>query len=68
MGVSTPIKSKCTFEVEPGEVISFQTPGSGGYGDPQLRSPEAIRNDLLNGKISPERAMIDYGFLLEGEK
>ena len=67
MGVATPIKSKCTFEVEPGEVISFQTPGSGGYGDPQLRSPEAIRNDLLNGKISPERARIDYGFLLEGE-
>jgi len=24
---------------------------------------EAIRNDLLNGKISPERAKIDYGFM-----
>jgi len=67
-GVATPIKSKCTFEVEPGEIISFQTPGSGGYGEPRLRSREAIRNDLLNGKISPERAKIDYGFMFEDEK
>jgi N-methylhydantoinase B len=66
--VVTPLKSKCTFEVEPGEIISFQTAGGGGYGDPKLRAPEAIRNDILNGKISPESAKADYGFIFEEKK
>lgn len=64
-GVFTPLKSKCTFEVEPGEIISFQTAGGGGYGDPKLRSREAIRSDIINGKISAEKAKLDYGFILD---
>jgi N-methylhydantoinase B len=63
-GVLTPLKSKCTIEVEPDEIISIQTAGGGGYGDPKLRSPNSIRNDILDGKISPEKAISDYGFIL----
>jgi N-methylhydantoinase B len=67
-GVLTPLKSKCTFEVEPGEIISFQTAGGGGFGEPKRRSPEAIRNDVLDGKISTEKAKADYGFILDEKK
>lgn len=66
-GISLPLKSKCTFEVDPGEIISIQTPGGGGYGDPKLRSQKAIYNDILDGKISAKKAEEDYGFVLERE-
>lgn len=48
-------------EIQPDEVVSIQTPGAGGYGDPKKREPERIRKDLREEKISPEKAREDYG-------
>ncbi len=33
-GVETPLPAKTTFEFEPGDVLTIQTPGGGGYGPP----------------------------------
>lgn len=44
-----------------GQSIRLETPGGGGYGDPALRSAQAIRQDILGGKISRAAAERDYG-------
>ncbi len=45
-----------------GSVIKSMTGGGGGYGDPAERSPELVREDLLDRYISPEHARNVYGF------
>jgi len=48
--------SKTTVELEPGDVISVRTCGGGGYGPPEQREPERVLRDVLEGKVSAERA------------
>jgi len=55
-----PIKG--TVVLRPGEVISVQTPGGGGYGPVGERDPHAVARDLRLGKISPARARNVYGW------
>jgi N-methylhydantoinase B len=45
----------------PGEVIFFQSGGGGGWGDPLDRDPQAVLMDVVNGYVSPEGAVHDYG-------
>lgn len=44
-----------------GTVITSTTGGGGGYGDPAERDPQHVREDLLDGFISPEHASRVYG-------
>jgi N-methylhydantoinase B len=39
----------------------MRTSGGGGLGDPLDRSTEAIRNDLAEGRITPDAASSVYG-------
>jgi len=41
-------------------VISVRTCGGGGYGAPEERDPERVLRDVLQGKVSPERARDIY--------
>ena len=45
----------------PGDVISVRTCGGGGYGPPEEREPERVLRDVLEGKVSAERAREVYG-------
>ena len=40
------------YRIKKGDVISMQTPGGGGYGDPVKRDPEAIQYDCQEGKVT----------------
>lgn len=44
-----------------GDVLYWETPGGGGYGDPKDRDPDAVARDLRMGFISPEAARDIYG-------
>jgi N-methylhydantoinase B len=55
------LSSKTTLQLQPGDVISYRTSGGGGYGPPHKRDPEAVLDDVLQGKISAERARERYG-------
>jgi N-methylhydantoinase B len=48
-------------KLKPGQSIRIESPGGGGYGPPEQRSPDAIAEDLRLGLISPARAQRDYG-------
>ena len=53
-------KSKGVDQIKAGDLLSIRLPGSGGYGSPVKRDPEAVRWDVINGKISMESARKDY--------
>lgn len=61
-----PLPSKETVFLRPGDVVHFQTPGGGGYGDPAERDPALIRQDLDNELVSPEAAARDYAAVPDG--
>ncbi len=59
-GVETRLSSKTTLDLVPGDVISVRTCGGGGYGAPEQRDPERVLRDVLQGKVSAERARDIY--------
>ena len=61
-GSETKLPSKCTISILRGDTLIIRTPGGGGYGDPKNRSPEALKEDVLNGLISREPARESYGY------
>jgi N-methylhydantoinase B len=52
---------KSRTSVDPGRRVTLLYAGGGGYGDPKLRSREAVKSDVRNGYISPAAAKRDYG-------
>jgi len=58
------LPSKTTFTVKPGEIVTYETCGGGGYGDPLRRRPEAVARDVLEGRVSQDRAAAVYGVVL----
>ena len=60
-------KSKGVDQIKAGDLLSIRLPGSGGYGSPVKRDPEAVRWDAINGKISMESARKDYRVVFDEE-
>jgi N-methylhydantoinase B len=56
------LPDKITCTVPANSTIVYITPGGGGYGPPPERSSEAVREDVLEGLVSPERAKDAYRF------
>ncbi len=63
-GQARDLPSKITLELAPDDVVSYQTPGGGGYGDPLEREPQNVLEDVLDGKVSPRRAREIYGVVV----
>jgi len=61
------VGSKSTFYAGPTDVVSMQTPGGGGYGDPLQRDPMAVLDDVRCGKVSLDRAREVYGVVINPE-
>jgi N-methylhydantoinase B len=53
--------SKVTVTLPEESVISYRTPGGGGYGSPLERDPQAVLADVIAGKVSVDRAHDAYG-------
>ncbi len=65
-GEETRLPSKTTVELEPGDVVSIRTCGGGGYGPPARRDPERVLRDVLQGKVSAQRARSVYRVAVAG--
>jgi N-methylhydantoinase B len=48
-----------------GELISSQSCGGGGYGEPTERDPEMVARDVVEEYVSAERARSVYGVVLD---
>ncbi len=53
------------LHVSPGDRIMHKVHGSGGYGDPFERDAELVLQDVIEGKISVERAHDVYGVVID---
>ena len=61
-GGTPPMVSKITdLKVGRGERIRLETPGGGGWGDPQARDPQAVARDVRLGFVSRYTARDTYG-------
>ena len=59
-----PIRPKGRQTVPPRDAIQLQLPGGGGFGDPRMRDPQRVRDDVLDGLITAEEACRDYGVVI----
>jgi len=48
-----------------GDIVTVLAGGGGGFGDPLKRSPEAVLDDVQNGKVSLARAADIYGVAID---
>ena len=60
------VHGKQSREFTYGDVVSFQQPGAGGYGDPLERDPRRVLEDVLDDYVSVEAARREYGVVITG--
>jgi N-methylhydantoinase B len=46
--------------LQPGDVLTMDAAGGGGYGNPAERDREALERDVADGKVTPLRTKDDY--------
>ncbi|NNL18165.1 MAG: hydantoinase B/oxoprolinase family protein, partial [Boseongicola sp.] len=56
-----PLPGKGEIVVKAGEVLTFETPGGAGFGDPSERDRGKVLEDIENGVISRAAAKTSYG-------
>lgn len=61
---STPRSKMSNEGMDEGQYLRMVGPCGGGWGDPEERAPEAVRQDVLNDLVSRERAESVYGVVL----
>jgi N-methylhydantoinase B len=54
-------------QMQPGDTVTIDAPGGGGYGNPLEREPEMVLNDVIEGYVSIEGAETDYGVVVDPE-
>ena len=47
-----PVSMKSVLALEPGDVLTIESPGGGGYGDPAKRPAELTRRDIEEGYVT----------------
>ncbi len=67
-GETKELPSKITLRLPPDSVISYRTPGGGGYGPATDRDPEKVLTDVIESKVSLQRAREIYGVVIDFEK
>jgi len=63
--IELPTPGKATgYAITAGDVVSMQSAGGGGFGDPLDRDPVRVQQDVRAGYVSSERARDGYGIVL----
>ena len=65
-GEVTPLPAYGDVELGAGETIISISSGGGGYGPPEDRETNRVKQDLDEGWITPARAEVVYGLVLDG--
>ncbi len=52
-------------QLVPGDVVTIDAPGGGGYGEPFERDPEMVESDVAEGYVSVEAAKSEYGVVID---
>ena len=65
MQTATPCAAHCV-PIDAGQLISHDSGGGGGWGDPLARDARAVLDDVLDEYVSVQGAERDYGVVLTG--
>jgi N-methylhydantoinase B len=60
-----PAQPKSVLRLDPDVRVRLDPPGGSGYGDPRRRDVERVLADVVDGYVSLERALEDYGVAIE---
>lgn len=61
-GSRTALRSKISgIPLKRGDIVTIETSGGGGFGDPLKRDRQRIAKDLADGMVTPEKAASLYG-------
>lgn len=63
-----PVLTTVPVALRRGDLFRHVTAGGGGYGPALERDPEAVRRDVIDGKVSVPHARLAYGVALTGER
>jgi N-methylhydantoinase B len=58
------IPSKGVFTLSAGDRVTCWASGGAGHGDPFERDPQRVLDDVIDGKVTVERAERDYGVIV----
>jgi N-methylhydantoinase B/oxoprolinase/acetone carboxylase alpha subunit len=64
-GEEAELPSKTVTEIHEGDRLLVWTTGGGGFGNPRERDPEAVREDVLEGRVTKESALANYGVAID---
>lgn len=56
------------YPLQAGDTFRLLTPGGGGYGDPLMRDPAQVADDVNEGYVTPECASAQYGVIVTRDK
>jgi N-methylhydantoinase B len=54
-------------QLKPGDLVTIDAPGGGGYGDPLERELEMVQADVVEGYVSVESAREEYGAAINAQ-
>lgn len=60
-GERSALEAASNVKLRRGDRVVLTLSGGGGHGDPHLRQPEALAEDIRSGRISAAAAQADYG-------
>jgi len=59
------VPGKGRFVLAPGDTVTLRESGGGGYGDPRERPAELVLSDVLEGLVTAQAALADYGVVVD---
>ena len=62
-----PMPAKFLTVTNSGDAMRIEVPGGGGYGEPLERDPERVLEDVIEEKVSDQRARDVYGVVVDLE-
>ena len=66
-GEGRPMPAKFLTVTNSGDAMRIEVPGGGGYGEPMERDPERVLEDVIEEKVSDQRARDVYGVVVDLE-
>ena len=64
----TTLHPKRKYLLQTGQQVTLRLPGGGGYGPPFERDPQAVLEDVRQGRVSVEAARQEYGVAVDVER
>ncbi|MBN2980896.1 hydantoinase B/oxoprolinase family protein [Cohnella algarum] len=64
-GAKSVPETEFDLPMAPGGILTFHRSGGGGWGHPYEREASRVLDDVLNGYVTPEAALRDYGVVVK---